>query len=122
MNRTGIASRLIVAVLLLQALLAPAHCLATSLGRLTVVEICTEGGLHLRRLPAEDDRSQPSGAPTIVCAIACWQGIPVAPLALPEPPAWEAAADDWTDAPHQRLADRARASPFEPRGPPLPHM
>lgn len=111
-------ARLIAAILLLQVVLAPAHCLAmgaTPAGLETV--ICSPDGmrtLHLgpdgQEAPVADEGFCPG------CHAVPQVAVPAAPalaqpIALQEGPAWHAAAAETLPPP-------ARGPPFAPRAPP----
>lgn len=113
-------ARLIAMVLLLQVVLAPAHCLAmaaTPSGLETV--ICSPDGtrsIHLgpdgQEMPAHD------GGPGF--CLSC-HGVPQAwlpPAPAVAAPAWIAATIGWQPTPAHALPQAARAPPFAPRAPP----
>ena len=111
-------SRLIALVLLLQAAMAPAHCLAHAPMAGTPTEICTDHGRQVLRITA-DGALAPEIAHGEACA-AC-HALPQGPrFAVPvlPPPAWAAAPPAWHAAAAELLPARARAPPFEATGPP----
>lgn len=112
--------RLIAIVLLLQAVIAPAHCLAmaaTPTGLETV--ICAADGartIHLgpdgQELPAHD-----AGAGSCVsCPLLAEAALPAPPA--PPTPAWTTTSAAWHALPAEALPPAARAPPFAPRAPP----
>lgn len=111
--------RLIVAVLLLQTVMAPAHCLAHAAAAGFATEICSPDGTRILHLNADGD-VVPDGTATQGFCAAC-HGLPSTPhLATPvlPTPAWTVAAVFWHAASADSLPPSARAPPFEPTGPP----
>jgi hypothetical protein len=114
-------ARLVVLLLLMQVVMAPAHCLAmaaTPAGLLTV--LCSPAGVERTVMVGPDGHAMPepeSGAGVcLVCA-----GLPQA--LLPEPPvvpafAWFGVGRAWHVAGAETLPPPARAPPFAPRAPP----
>lgn len=113
-------SRLVAAVLLVQTVLAPVHCLAMAAapaGQETVV--CSFGGtrtIHVgpdgQEVPAHD-----AGAGACLACPALPQAAALAPPALPAP-AWVAVPFTWHMLAPELLPPAARAPPFSPRAPP----
>ena len=114
-------ARLIAAILLLQAVLAPAHCLAMAaapVGLLTV--LCSPVGVERTILVGPDGHALPEPDTGAGLCVVC-TGLPQA--VLPQPPAVPALA--WTGggrvghvADAETLPPPARAPPFAPRAPP----
>lgn len=114
-------ARLIAVMLLLQAVMAPAHCLAmaaTPAGLEAV--ICSAEGARTLILGADGQEEAPGhGAAAGACL-----GCPALPqAALPEAPslaapAWVAAGPAWHAGAPEALPPPARAPPFAPRAPP----
>ena len=118
-------ARLIALVLLLQAVAAPALCLAAHGGTAddgTLVAICGPDGLHLARIPAGDDDPPPAyDADHGVCVV-CHALPQAAVLRVPvqPPPAWAVLPATWQPRDSAALPPGARAPPFSPRAPPTP--
>lgn len=115
--------RLIVAVLLMQTAMAPAHCLAHALAASQGVVICTEDGQRIVHLSADGDLA-PDGTQAAPGFCAACHALPASPiLAVPvlPAPAWVAVPVAWHAVAAETLPARARAPPFEPTGPPLTH-
>ncbi|WP_188971489.1 hypothetical protein [Neoroseomonas lacus] len=113
-------ARLIALVLLLQVVLAPAHCLAmvtTPAGFDTVV--CSPDGVRTLHL-GPDGKAVPapetSGGFCPACHALPQAFLPVAPVLAT--PAWVTVAFNWHIAPSHGLKQAARAPPFAPRAPP----
>ncbi len=114
-------ARLIAAILLLQVVLAPAHCLAmaaTPAGLLTV--LCAPSGEQRTILVGPDGHEVPAQDNGATICVVCTGG---APAALPLPPAtpvpaWVASTIGWHAAAAQTLPPAARAPPYRPTGPP----
>lgn len=116
----GPIARLIATILLIQVVLAPAHCLAmaaTPAGLETVV--CSPDGMRTmhvgpdgQEMPAHD--TGPAFCLTSHAVPEAW--VPPAPI-LPTP-AWITAAVGWHLTPAHGLPPAARAPPFAPRAPP----
>lgn len=113
-------ARLVAAILLIQVVLAPAHCLAMAPapGGMETV-ICSPDGarsLHLgpdgREVPAHESAAGFCAA----CPALPQMALP-APSALPAP-AWIAAGPAWHAAAPESLPPPARGPPFAPRAPP----
>jgi hypothetical protein len=106
-------------VLLMQTVLAPAHCLlhAVTAGFETV--ICTPEGTRTVLLTADGDAAPPSHVELAVCTVC--HGLPSAPVLsvpiLPRP-AWTTAPVAWHAMARHSLPPAARAPPFDPTGPP----
>ena len=119
MRRIGLHFSILLAfVLLLQTVLAPAHCLmhAITIGFETV--ICTPEGTRSVLLTADGDPAPQIQAKPAFCA-AC-HALPASPvLAVPvlPTPAWATAPATW-HATARHLLPSARAPPFHPTGPP----
>ena len=117
---TAVLPRLIAIVLLMQTVMAPAHCLAHAVATGFGTVICTEDGQRIVHLTAEGDVA-PDGQQREQGFCAACHALPAAPiLAVPvmPPPAWAAAPIAWHAALAETLPARARAPPFEPTGPP----
>ena len=111
--------RLIAAVLLLQTVIAPAHCLAHAVASGFATVICTEDGARTVHLTADGDAAPATQHEAGFCA-AC-HGLPAAPhLAVPAlpTPVWTLASVAWHGGAAITLPPGARASPFQPTGPP----
>lgn len=114
-------ARLIVAILLVQVALAPAHCLAmasTPAGLLAV--LCSPSGETRSIMVGPDGHAMPEPDGGAGACVVC-TGLPQA--ALPEPPAvpafaWLGGARAWHVAGAETLPPPARAPPFAPRAPP----
>jgi hypothetical protein len=112
--------RLIAAVLLLQSVLAPAHCLAMAAppAGLQAV-ICSPDGTRLVHLGPDGQEAPAHGAADGFCA-ACGA---LPQVALPAPPrlpapGGAATAPAWHAAAPAALPPPARGPPFAPRAPP----
>jgi hypothetical protein len=113
-------ARLIAMILLVQVVLAPAHCLAmagTPAGMETV--ICSPDGMRTLHLGPDGQALPAPEAQTGFC-VAC-HAVPEA--LLPQAPtlatpAWTTIAAIWQPVPAHRLPQAARAPPFAPRAPP----
>ncbi len=113
-------SRLVAMALLVQAVLAPAHCLAmaaTPSGLAAV--ICSADGtrtIHVgpdgQEMPVHD-----SGAGACLACPALPQAVALVPPAVPAP-AWVSAPVAWHALAAEALPPAARAPPFAPRAPP----
>lgn len=112
--------RLIVAVLLLQTVLAPAHCLANAATGGFATAICGGEGKRILHLTASGDIAPDRAAASGFCA-AC-HALPAPPVfavpVLPQP-AWVMVPIAWRHAAPGLLSARARAPPFEATGPPV---
>ncbi len=112
-------SRLIIAVLLMQTVMAPAHCLAHALAGGFATTICTSEGQRTVHLTAEGDMAPPAQPQADFCAVC--HALPTAPVfAVPvlPTPAWIASAPVRHAVSADFLPARARAPPFDPTGPP----
>lgn len=113
-------ARLIALVLLLQVVLAPAHCLAmvaNPAGFETV--ICSPDGMRTMHL-GPDGQAVPAPEAQASFCPAC-HALPEAflpPAPILATPAWLAVAIVWQPAPAHALPQAARAPPFSPRAPP----
>lgn len=113
-------ARLIAMILLLQVVLAPAHCLAmvTAPAGLEAV-ICSPEGMRTMHL-GPDGQAVPAPEAMNGFCPACHAlpetALPAAPVLAT--PAWFAAAGGWQPVPVHRLPQTARAPPFAPRAPP----
>ena len=113
-------ARLVAAVLLLQVVLAPAHCLAMAAAPAGLAAvICAPDGLRTIHL-GPDGQEMPAHEATEGFCPAC-HGVPQAALAGPPAPsapvlAWMPAA--WTAIPEGSPPPPVRAPPFAPRAPP----
>lgn len=112
--------RLVAAVLLLQAVMAPAHCLATAAAPAGLeAVICSADGMRTVHLGPAGQELPDAHDDSGFCA-AC----PIPPQAmLPEPPAlpspaWAGALPAWHAAAPSALPPPARGPPFAPRAPP----
>ncbi|MBR0680803.1 hypothetical protein GXW74_09915 [Roseomonas eburnea] len=113
-------ARLIAAVLLLQVLLAPAHCLAmvaAPAGLETVV--CAPDGMRTIHV-GPDGQEMPAHEASQGFCLAC-HGLPQA--MMPDAPrvtgpAWIATLVTWHAAQAKTLPPAARAPPYRPTGPP----
>ena len=119
MESYRLASRLIVAILLLQTLLAPALCLAGLAADATETVICTAHGLQTVQFHEPGDGEPQGNQHNDFCpALASLSAMPAMPVpALPRPD-WFVLAVSWSVTPVGLTAARARAPPFLPRGPP----
>lgn len=116
---TALLPRLIAIVLLLQTVMAPAHCLAHAAMSGFAVVVCTDDGYRSVHLTPDGDEAPAPDARPGFCA-AC-HSLPAAPVfAVPvlPPPAWAMLPIAWHAAAAAQLPPRARAPPFEPTGPP----
>jgi len=113
-------ARLIAAILLLQVVLAPAHCLAMAVvpAGLEAV-LCSPDGartIHLgpdgQELPAHDTGQ----GVCVVCAGLSHASLPQPPMT--PTPAWSSAGLAWHAAGAETLLPPARAPPYRPTGPP----
>jgi hypothetical protein len=115
-----VLARLIAFALLLQAGLAPAHCLARAAGPAGMeTVICSADGMRSLHLGPDGQEVPAQDAGQGVC-LAC-PALPQAALpAAPEVagPAWVAAGPAWHPAAAEGLPPPARAPPFAPRAPP----
>ena len=111
--------RLIATVLLLQTVLAPAHCLAHAAMAGLATVICTEDGYRTIHLTADGEEAPATDARSGFCA-ACHglSAVPVLAVPILPTPAWVATPIAWHAAAAEQLPARARAPPFEPTGPP----
>ena len=114
-------ARLIAMILLLQVVLAPAHCLAmvtsTAVGIDTV--ICSPDGTRTIHV-GPDGKQLPAHEATRGFCVAC-HGLPqtVLPEAPTTPsPAWTFVGLAWHAAGAETLPPAARAPPYRPTGPP----
>ncbi|WP_198369562.1 DUF2946 family protein [Roseomonas rosulenta] len=112
-------ARLILAVLLVQVVLAPAHCLAmaaTPAGLLTV--LCSPAGVERTILVGPDGHAlpEPDAGVCVVCT-ALPQAVMPPPPAVPAL-AWAGGRPAWHVAGAETLPPPARAPPFAPRAPP----
>jgi hypothetical protein len=112
--------RLVAAVLLLQAVIAPAHCLAMAAAPAGLeVVICSTEGMRTVHL-GPDGQEKPAGHEEAGFCAAC----PVPPHAvLPDPPAapraaWTGESPAWHAATPAALPPPARGPPFASRAPP----
>jgi hypothetical protein len=113
-------ARLIALLLLLQAVLAPAHCLAMAAAPAGFAAvICAADGTRTV-LVGPDGQELPAPHDSAGACLAC-PGLPQAavldPPALPVP-AWTASAITWAAAGQRGLPPGARAPPYRPTGPP----
>lgn len=113
-------ARLVAAVLLLQVLLAPAHCLAMAAapaGLETV--ICSADGMRTVHV-GPDGQEMPAHEAGQGFCLACpalpHAAMPEAPQAVE--PAWVATTVAWHAAGAAALPPAARAPPYRPTGPP----
>jgi hypothetical protein len=114
-------ARLIIAALLVQVALAPAHCLAmaaTPAGLLTV--LCSPAGVERTILVGPDGHVLPEPDGGAGACVVC-SGLPQA--TLPVPPAvpafaWIGEGRAWHVVGAETLPPPARAPPFAPRAPP----
>ncbi len=114
-------ARLIATILLLQVVLAPAHCLAmaaTPAGLETV--LCSPAGVERTILIGPDGHEVPPQDAAMGVCVVC-AGLPQA--VLPEPPAvpgraWAASKVTWHAAGAPSLPPGARGPPYSPTGPP----
>lgn len=114
-------ARLIALVLLLQVVLAPAHCLAmvTSIAVGIDTVICSPEGTRTVHL-GPDGKQLPAHEATRGFCVAC-HGLPqtVLPEAPVTPsPAWSFVGLAWHAAGAETLPPAARAPPYRPTGPP----
>ena len=108
-------------ILLLQVVLAPAHCLAmaaTPAGLETV--LCSPAGVERTILVGPDGHEVPPQDVAMGVCVVC-SGMPQ--VTLPEPPAlptpaWITASAGWFAAGAQTLPPAARGPPYRPTGPP----
>lgn len=115
-----LVARLLAAVLFVQVVAAPAHCLAmaSAPAGLAAVICSTEGArtIHLgpdgQEMPAHD--AGPGFCPA--CHALPQVTLPSAPV--PPAPAWAGAVPAWTPTVAETLPPPARAPPFAPRAPP----
>ncbi len=114
-------ARLIAAILLLQIVLAPAHCLAMAATPAGFeVVLCSPAGTERTLLVGPDGQEMPPQDVGMgVCVVCC--GLPQA--ALPEPPAlptpaWANAGLTWFAASADSLPPATRGPPYRPTGPP----
>jgi len=113
-------ARLICAILLMQVVLAPAHCLAMAATPAGIeAVICSPDGSRTILVDPEGQEVPAHEATAGFCA-AC-ANLPQ--VALPEPPlpprpAWVSTAALWQPADARTLPSPARAPPFAPRAPP----
>jgi hypothetical protein len=125
-KRDGVAriprpiARLIALLLLLQAVMAPAHCLAMGAAPAGFeAVICAADGTRTM-LIGPDGQELPAQHDGAGACLAC-HGLPQAaaldPPALPAP-AWTAAAIAWSTSGGESLPPGARAPPYRPTGPP----
>lgn len=120
MDRISFASRLVVAAVLLQTLVAPALFLELRTPRWIETIICSAHGLKLvqrEEAPAQTDGT--AGVREFCPACGALAGMPPIAAPVPPPAAWAEIADTSVPAPAPRLVGRARAPPFDPRGPPF---
>lgn len=113
-------ARLIAMVLLLQAVVAPAHCLAMAAmpAGLEAVICSAEGPRTLTLLPdgQEAPGQDAAGGACLACPALPQAALPEAPgIAAP---AWVAAGPAWHASAPEALPPPARAPPFAPRAPP----
>jgi hypothetical protein len=114
------AARLIAAILLLQVVLAPAHCLAmvAAPGGLETV-VCSPDGTRTIHLGPDGQEVPAHDVSQGVCVV--FTGL--AHAALPHPPmaptpAWTEAGLAWHAAGAETLPPAARPPPYRPTGPP----
>jgi hypothetical protein len=122
----GLTHRLLAVVLLLQAVLAPALCLARGAGPEAsgpAVEICTADGIGTLHggadAPEGDDAPGEAGHRGFcpACHALPQAAAPPAPPVLP-PPAWAPAAHGWLPATPAALPPGIRGPPAGARAPP----
>lgn len=117
---TRLITRLIAAILLVQVVLAPAHCLAmASVSAGIEAVICSPDGTRTIHVGPDGQEAPVHEASRGFCA-AC-HGLPQ--VALPEPPpsptpAWIVSGLAWHVAAAEALPPAARAPPYRPTGPP----
>lgn len=114
-------ARLIALLLLLQAVVAPAHCLAMAAAPAGFeAVICAADGKRTV-LIGPDGQEMPAASHDGGGACLACHGLPQAaaldPPAVPSP-AWTAAAIAWSIAGGESLPPGARAPPYRPTGPP----
>ena len=120
-HRAGLI-RLLVAVLLLQTVLAPAHCLGRRLGLsgTLTIEICTVDGLRTLH-PGPGDPAVPPQAGRDGFCLAC-HALPHAatpPVPVLPPPAWVAVGLAWAPSGHPAPPPAIRGPPAGARAPPV---
>lgn len=122
LHRLRHLTRLLAIILLIQVVLAPAHCLAMAAhpaGLETV--LCAPSGTERVIFVGPDGQEVPQQAPDpgvcVVCAGMAEVALP-APPAVPTP-AWVAATISWHAAGAEGLPPSARGPPYRPTGPPI---
>jgi hypothetical protein len=107
-------------VLVVQTVLAPAHCLVHAIASGFETIICTPDGTRVVHLTADGEPAPQEHAKPASCAIC--HSLPAAPVfavpALPRP-AWTMVAITWRTAAQHSLLPAARAPPFRATGPPI---
>lgn len=113
-------ARLIALLLLVQAVVAPAHCLAMAAAPAGFeAVICAADGTRTM-LIGPDGQELPAQHDSAGGCLAC-HGLPQAAELVPPPvpaPAWSIAAMAWPAAGRDSLPPGARAPPYRPTGPP----
>lgn len=113
-------ARLIALLLLLQAVVAPAHCLAMAAAPAGFeAVICAADGTRTV-LIGPDGQEMPAHHDSADACLACHavpQGAALTPPAVPAP-TWSIAAVAWSAAGRDGLPPGARAPPYRPTGPP----
>lgn len=111
--------RLLAAILLLQAVAAPARCLAAAAPAGFATVICTAEGPRSLHLDAGGSEAPAPGHDAAFCT-ACHALPQAPPLTAPVPPPqrWVATPPAWLPSTAEHLPRRARAPPFDPTGPP----
>lgn len=108
-------ARLLALVLLFQAVLAPALCLAHAQGPSITMELCS--GESMRLDLGDQAPAAEHGGFCALCA-GLPQGAEAATPILPTP-AWLAIAPVWPPGRDPGMATQARAPPQQPRAPPI---
>jgi hypothetical protein len=113
-------ARLIALLLLVQAVVAPAHCLAMAAAPAGFeAVICAADGTRTV-LIGPDGQEMPAQHDSAGACLACHglpQGAVLDPPIVPSP-AWTVTAVAWAAAGQESLPPGARAPPYRPTGPP----
>lgn len=109
-----------VAAVLLQTLVAPALVLELRTPRWIETVLCSANGTKLVQREEAPARPDATGVVREFCpACGALAGMPPIAAPVPPPAAWADIPAASFPAPAPRLVGRARAPPFDPRGPPF---
>lgn len=119
-RRLSFLMRLLAALLFVQAVVAPAHCLAMASAPAGMeAVICSASGtrmVHLGPDGQEVPAHEAAGGTCLACPLVAQGALPEGPR--PPAPSWAMTGMGWHASPAENLPPPARAPPFAPRGPP----